>query len=105
MRGAHVQAASFRLSTVKIFTPLVTLAILIQQNPNLSQMRQHFPEVARKLMEEVRQQQQQQQRSSFCYRLLHISASRVRCRFNAATVTAAAAAAGVDVEHKRVAFS
>jgi hypothetical protein len=54
-----VQAASFRLSTEKIFTPLVTLAILIQQNPGLTQMRQHFPEVARKLMDEVRQQQQQ----------------------------------------------
>jgi hypothetical protein len=52
--GAHVQAASFRLSTEKIFTPLVTLAILIQQNPSLTQLRQHFPEVARRLMDEVR---------------------------------------------------
>ncbi|WIA08278.1 hypothetical protein OEZ85_007721 [Tetradesmus obliquus] len=46
-------AASFRLSTEKIFTPLVTLAILIQQNPDLQQMRKTFPEIAAKLMEEV----------------------------------------------------
>lgn len=52
---AVLQAASFRLSTERIFTPLVTLAILIQQNPDLQQMRKTFPEIAAKLMEEVRQ--------------------------------------------------
>jgi hypothetical protein len=55
-----VQAASFRLSTEKIFTPLVTLAILIQQNPDLQQMRKTFPEIASKLMDEVRQSPREQ---------------------------------------------
>jgi hypothetical protein len=47
------QAASFRLSHEKVFTPLVTLAILIQQNPQLAALRKSFPKVAQQLLESV----------------------------------------------------
>lgn len=48
-----VQAASFRLSHEKVFTPLVTLAILIQNSPQLASVRKAFPKVAAGLMESV----------------------------------------------------
>jgi hypothetical protein len=48
-----LQAASFRLSHEKVFTPLVTLAILIQNNPQLASVRKSFPKVAARLMESV----------------------------------------------------
>jgi hypothetical protein len=47
------QAASFRLSHEKVFTPLVTLAILIQNNPQLASVRKSFPKVAQQLMSSV----------------------------------------------------
>lgn len=47
------QAASFRLSHEKVFTPLVTLAILIQQNPQLALVRKSFPKVAQQLLNSV----------------------------------------------------
>lgn len=47
------QAASFRLSAEKIFTPLVTLAILIKQNPQLAGLEAAFPTIARQLLRSV----------------------------------------------------
>lgn len=47
------QAASFRLSHEKVFTPLVTLSILIQQNPELASVKKSFPKVAEQLLESV----------------------------------------------------
>jgi hypothetical protein len=35
--GSVLQAASFRLSAERVFTPLVTLAIIIQRYPDVSQ--------------------------------------------------------------------
>lgn len=52
-RVVLLQAASFRLSHEKVFTPLVTLAILIQNNPQLASVRKSFPKVAARLMESV----------------------------------------------------
>ncbi|KAI8471632.1 MAG: hypothetical protein J3K34DRAFT_416719, partial [Monoraphidium minutum] len=49
-------AASFRLSAEKIFTPLVTLSILIQQNPDFGELRTQFPAIARELLESVNQE-------------------------------------------------
>jgi hypothetical protein len=53
LHGVLLQAASFRLSHEKVFTPLVTLAILIQNNPQLASVRKSFPKVAARLMESV----------------------------------------------------
>lgn len=50
----RLQAASFRLSTEKIFTPLVTLSILINQNPQLAPLRKSFPSIAQQLLDDVR---------------------------------------------------
>ncbi|GBF87741.1 hypothetical protein Rsub_00452 [Raphidocelis subcapitata] len=46
-------ATSFQLSAGKIFTPLVTLGILIQQNPSFPALKKTFPSIARQLLEEV----------------------------------------------------
>jgi hypothetical protein len=48
-----LQAASFRLSHEKVFTPLVTLAMLIQNNPQLASIKKIFPKVAQQLMASV----------------------------------------------------
>jgi hypothetical protein len=47
------RAATFRLSTEKIFTPLVTLSILIQQNPEVAAIQSTFPSVAKQLLDSV----------------------------------------------------
>lgn len=52
-RALLLQAASFRLSHEKVFTPLVTLSILIQQNPELASVKKSFPKVAEQLLESV----------------------------------------------------
>jgi len=52
-RALLLQAASFRLSHEKVFTPLVTLAMLIQQNPEVAAIKKSFPKVAQQLMASV----------------------------------------------------
>jgi hypothetical protein len=47
------QAASFRLSHEKVFAPLVALAVLIQNNPQLASVRKSFPKVAEQLLSSV----------------------------------------------------
>lgn len=50
----RAQAASFRLSSEKIFTPLVTLSILIQQHPMFADVEASFFPAARQLLANVR---------------------------------------------------
>jgi hypothetical protein len=53
VRDLLLQAASFRLSFEKVFTPLVTLSMLIQNNPQLAAFQKSFPKVAQQLMDSV----------------------------------------------------
>lgn len=46
-------AASFRLSAERVFTPLVTLGILIEQRPNFKDVAAAFPATAAALLKDV----------------------------------------------------
>uniref|UniRef100_A0A383VFW0 Protein kinase domain-containing protein n=1 Tax=Tetradesmus obliquus TaxID=3088 RepID=A0A383VFW0_TETOB len=46
-------ASSFRMSAERVFTPLVTLDIIIQRYPDVAQLKKVFPEAAKQLFDRV----------------------------------------------------